>query len=476
MPSGTVVQCFGPFELDPGSGRLFRGPTRVRLSDPQAAILLRLVAHAGQVVSKASLVEAGWGAVAVGDNSLDQAMSRLRKSLGQTAGGACYIETVPNRGYRFAASVERSVRVWADAAREDTLAPFRTFIQGRSDLDTLTRDAIHRARQAFAHVLHAEPDYAPAHVGLGFACALAFEASYVETSCDRDALTLAVQHARQGAALDRTSAEAWSVLAFALHLNGERDNAAAAAWKAVALGPTEWRHQLRLAYVSWGGDRMSAARTALTLCPGLALAHWLMATVLIARGAFDAALDVLREGCAAQAAQARPPGKVPALGLHLLRGLVCAAQDRLDDAARACEMELSEADPDQVYARECAANAWYALGAAKLRQRRRQEAESAFAQALAIAPGHLSAAAALGRPLPVVSPNDPHCADAAMAHAIRLALAGRHPDAAVAFADALATLPSPAAGWILPVEPLLHTAARPSIWADALAIVRQRAV
>jgi hypothetical protein len=63
-----------------------------------------------------------------------------------------------------------------------------------------------------------------------------------------------------------------------------------------------------------------------------------------------------------------------------------------------------------------------------------------------------------------------------MAHAIRLALAGRHPDAAVAFADALATLPSPAAGWILPVEPLLHTAARPSIWADALAIVRQRAV
>src|SRR3989442_254060 len=285
MPSGTVVQCFGPFELDPGSGRLLRGPTRVRLSDPQAAILLRVRAPAGQVVSKASLVEAGWGTVAVGDNSLDQAMSRLRKSLRQTAGGACYIETVPNRGYRFAASVERSVRVWADAAREDTLAPFRTFIQGRSDLDTLTRDAIHRARQAFAHVLHAEPDYAPAHVGLGFACALAFEASYVEASCDRDALTLAVQHARQGAALDRRSAEAWSVLAFALHLNGERDNAAAAAWKAVALGPTEWRPQLRLAYVSWGGGRVNAARTAPKRCPRPALGHSLLATLPHPRGA-----------------------------------------------------------------------------------------------------------------------------------------------------------------------------------------------
>jgi len=75
-----------------------------------------------------------------------------------------------------------------------------------------------------------------------------------------------------------------------------------------------------------------------------------------------------------------------------------------------------------------------------------------------------------------LDPNDPRCADAATAHAIRLAVAGRHPDAAVAFVDALTTFPSPAAGWILPVEPLLHTAARPSIWADALAIVRQRAV
>src|SRR2546428_1164130 len=70
MRSGTVVQCFGPFELDPTSGRLFRGRTRVRLSDPQAAILLRLVAHAGQVVSQEALLDAGWGMVAARANSL----------------------------------------------------------------------------------------------------------------------------------------------------------------------------------------------------------------------------------------------------------------------------------------------------------------------------------------------------------------------------------------------------------------------
>ena len=36
-------------------------------------------------------------------------------------------------------------------------------------------------------------------------------------------------HARQGAALDRTSAEALSVRAFALHLNGEREDASSPA-------------------------------------------------------------------------------------------------------------------------------------------------------------------------------------------------------------------------------------------------------
>src|SRR3989442_15362491 len=73
MRTGTVVQCFGPFELDPASGRLFQGQTRVRLSDPQAAILLRLVAHAGQVVSTEALVEPGWGTVAIGGNGPDPA-------------------------------------------------------------------------------------------------------------------------------------------------------------------------------------------------------------------------------------------------------------------------------------------------------------------------------------------------------------------------------------------------------------------
>src|SRR6185295_18445052 len=109
MPGGCSVYRFGPFELDAPRGRLFRGATRVRVRESQFAILLRLVSHAGEIVAKDDLVNSAWR-TAVTDNSLDQAISRLRKILGSTADGMQYIETVPNRGYRFAVPDERAQR------------------------------------------------------------------------------------------------------------------------------------------------------------------------------------------------------------------------------------------------------------------------------------------------------------------------------------------------------------------------------
>ena len=153
-------------------GAYFGGPTRVPLSDPQAAILVQLVSHAGEVVSKHTLATAAWRDSAVTDNSLDQAISRLRKTLGSGQDGRRYIETVPNRGDRCAAVIERAPRHDPDASIDAQLAPFRAFVQGQADLDTLDRGAILRARRAFEDVLHAAPDYAAAHVGLANACGL----------------------------------------------------------------------------------------------------------------------------------------------------------------------------------------------------------------------------------------------------------------------------------------------------------------
>ena len=119
MTTGGCVYRFGPFELDAARARLFRGAARVRLSDPQAAILLQLVSHVGEVVPKHALASTAWREVAVTDNSVDQAISRLRKTLGRSEDGARYIETVPNCGYRFGAAIERARRREPDAPLEE---------------------------------------------------------------------------------------------------------------------------------------------------------------------------------------------------------------------------------------------------------------------------------------------------------------------------------------------------------------------
>ena len=149
MAGGIVVHRFGPFELDRASGRLFRGRRRVALSDTQAAILVQLVSNVGEVVSREALIEAAWGNTAVTENSLRQAIRRLRQALGDGRKGAIYIETLRTRGFRFAAAVARGQREAARVPLEAQLAPFRAFVQGRSELDRLDRD---RARDTHAAI------------------------------------------------------------------------------------------------------------------------------------------------------------------------------------------------------------------------------------------------------------------------------------------------------------------------------------
>ena len=65
--------------------------------------------------------------------------------------------------------------------------------------------------------------------------------------------------------------------------------------------------------------------------------------------------------------------------------------------------------------------------------------------------------------------------DAALVRAGHLVLAGAHVEAAHLVDAALAEAPASPSGWLLPLEPLLHVSARPEIWANALARLRNRA-
>ena len=81
MPTGARF-VFEPFELDPARRRLAAFGEPIVISDRQLDVLLLLVARAGQIIAKDELLEAGWKDVAVGDNSVEQAISGLRRLLG----------------------------------------------------------------------------------------------------------------------------------------------------------------------------------------------------------------------------------------------------------------------------------------------------------------------------------------------------------------------------------------------------------
>ena len=220
----------------------------------------------------------------------------------------------------------------------------------------------------------------------------------------------------------------------------------------------------------------------------MALAYWLMGTVFIARQAFDTALDLLCEGRAAQDAQPKSTAGFPAVGLHLLTALALAAVGKVEEAIESLTRELESPHRGQLYARECISNTWYTLGALRHRQGKRAAAAAAFTQALTVVPGHPCAAAAPGisaehtkrasltrlAPRDPNTPQDPNTIDAAIAQAIGLVRAGRHPDAARVCGDALNHAPSGLAGWLLPAEPMLNPTGRHEIWADTLRILSNR--
>ena len=72
------------------------------------ALLCYLADRPGQVVSREALLSAVWPGVVVGDDSLTQAVIKLRKALGDTAESPAYIQTIPKGGYRLVAPVVRA--------------------------------------------------------------------------------------------------------------------------------------------------------------------------------------------------------------------------------------------------------------------------------------------------------------------------------------------------------------------------------
>jgi TolB-like protein/Tfp pilus assembly protein PilF len=107
MASGSQYE-FGSYRLDVHGGTLFRKGDRVALSPKVAELLVALVQSAGRVLTREQLLQQVWPDTVIEEGSLSSHISMLRKTLGMGPSGQGFIETLPKRGYRFAAPVKRT--------------------------------------------------------------------------------------------------------------------------------------------------------------------------------------------------------------------------------------------------------------------------------------------------------------------------------------------------------------------------------
>src|SRR5438445_9101178 len=113
-PSHTVRELyvrelyeFGPFRVDPEKETLLHAGEPVPLTPKTFQILLVLVRHSKEVVTKDDLMKAVWPNTFVEEANLSRNIFMLRKALGESPQDHRYVVTVPGRGYRFAESVRR---------------------------------------------------------------------------------------------------------------------------------------------------------------------------------------------------------------------------------------------------------------------------------------------------------------------------------------------------------------------------------
>jgi DNA-binding winged helix-turn-helix (wHTH) protein/TolB-like protein len=99
--ANSRVYAFGPFHYDAEQRLLFRQGEVVPLVPKAIDTLHVLLERRGRVVEKAELMKLVWPDTTVEDVGLARNISLLRKALDDEPGQ--YIETIPRRGYRFAA-------------------------------------------------------------------------------------------------------------------------------------------------------------------------------------------------------------------------------------------------------------------------------------------------------------------------------------------------------------------------------------
>ena len=113
LPDHSVLRI-GAWRVDPALDEISKDGATVKLEPRAMRVLVCLAEHAGQVVSVDQLLDAVWKDVVVTSDSVYQAVTGLRRALGDHTKEPVYIANVLRRGYRLVAPVA----LWVDSATD----------------------------------------------------------------------------------------------------------------------------------------------------------------------------------------------------------------------------------------------------------------------------------------------------------------------------------------------------------------------
>jgi len=116
--STATLLRIGDWCVNPTSGQISRNGETARVEARTMRLLLCLAAHPGEVVSIGDLLDDVWPDVTVSADSVYQAVTSLRRLLGDDPKQPNYIATVPRLGYRMVATV----RPWTDQQADRDIA------------------------------------------------------------------------------------------------------------------------------------------------------------------------------------------------------------------------------------------------------------------------------------------------------------------------------------------------------------------
>lgn len=297
-----AVLRFGVFELSPATGELRRAGLRVRIQPQPLRVLEILASRSGEIVSREDLRRAIWGDSTFVDfeHGLNFCVNQVRRALGDSATAPRFVETVPRRGYRFMAPVERIEPVAVPFAlptaapgpryrpgwRFAVVAVAALLAGGRVARAPEVPAALVRpaARDAYLKGLY-HTQRGPAEWAEGVRC---LERAVADDPSFRAAQTaLAGAYVQLAGARLRTGREVFPLARSAAiaALRGPHEIADAHVWLGVARLAGDW---------DWTGAELEM-KEAIALAPDLVVARRSYATLLSARGDDEGALAELAQ-------------------------------------------------------------------------------------------------------------------------------------------------------------------------------------